>query len=239
MLMAATKNSFQENVWMEHYEDLLQFQKESGIICPGPKDGVPQLYHWCKNQRRFHKNGSLPENRAKLLEHAGFNWFSVNVSFEDRLAQLIEFGEKHGTLHVSQVKYPKGTEEHKLSRWVNEMRRLYNENRLSIERIDKLNKIGFIWNMEDDRFSKNLARLKRYYKEHKDFDVPQSGRYRKLGEWVAQVRCRGLSKPHYIRALNEIGFTWDGKKKRIRTAKSEMRQIDMLSKLKQESHATH
>ena len=237
--MAATNNSFQENVWMKHYEDLLRFQKEYDKLCPGPKDGLPQLYHWCKNQRRFHKNGTLPKNRTLLLEQAGFTWVTSNVTFDERLAQLTAFGEAHGTLHVSQVKYSKNSEEHKLSRWVNEMRRLYNENRLSLDRIEKLNKIGFIWNMEDERFAKNLKKLKRYYSENGNFDVPQTGRYKKLGEWVAQVRCRGLSKPHYIRALNEIQFTWEGKKKRIRNAKNEMRQIDMLNKLRQDNRVAH
>ena len=235
--MAATNKTFQESVWMSHYNDLLMFQKESGKLCPGPKDEVPKLYHWCKNQRRFHKNGSLTEQRKELLDKAGFKWVSTNASFEDRLEQLVQFGKTHGTFHVSQVKFPKNSPEHKLSRWVNEMRRLYNENRLSIDRIDRLNKIGFIWNMEDERFAKNLKRLKRYHKEHQDFDVPQSGRYKKLGEWVAQVRCRGLSKPHYIKALNETGFTWEGKKKRIKKAKSEMKQIDIMNRLRQEHHA--
>ena len=237
--MAATNNLFQEKVWQGHYQDLLKFQQETGKIYPSPQDGNPKLYHWCKNQRRFYKNGNLPERRKLLLEEIGFKWVTTNASFEQRLSQLIEYAKKNGTLHVSQVKHAKNSEEHKLSRWVNEMRRLYNENRLSLDRINKLNKIGFVWNMEDERFSKNLKRLKRYYKEHGDFDVPQSGGYKKLGEWVAQVRCRGLSKRHYIKALDEIGFTWQGKKTRIRKAKNEMIKIDIMSKLRQNKRQLH
>ncbi len=237
--MVATNNLFQEKVWQGHYNDLLQFQQEKGKIYPSPQDGNAKLYHWCKNQRRFFKNGTLPENRRKLLEEIGFKWVTTNVSFDQRLQQLIDYGSINGTLHVSQVKHDKGSEDHKLSRWVNEMRRLYNENRLSLERINKLNKIGFVWNMEDERFSNNLKKLKRYRKEHHDFDVPQSGRYKKLGEWVAQVRCRGLSKSHYIKALNEIGFTWEGKKTRIRKAKNEMKKIDIISKLRQSKRQLH
>ena len=167
-----------------------------------------------------------------MLDKIKFSWVNTNSTFDQRVKQLLAYEKQHGTLHVSQVAYSKDSENHKLSRWVNEMRRLYNENRLSIERINRLNKIGFIWNMEDERFSRNLNKLKRFHKQHGHWDVPQAGRVKKLGEWVAQVRCRGLAKKHYVKALEDAGFTWEGKKIRLRNAKSTMTNIDIHSNLK-------
>lgn len=229
--MAATNRKFQEEIWNGHFNDLIKFQKKSGRPHPGPNDGEMKLYHWCKNQRRFHKSNKLAEHRIEKLDKIDFKWVNINSSFEQRIKQLLQYEKDYGSLHVSQVGYPKDSENHKLSRWVNEMRRLYNENRLTIERINRLNKIGFIWNMEDERFSINLARLKRYNKQSGHWDVPQAGRNKKLGEWVAQVRCRGLAKKHYVKALNDIGFIWEGKKIRIRKAKKTMSKIDMLTNL--------
>jgi len=230
--MAATKRKLQEEIWLGHYNDLLKFQKKTGEPHPGPKDKEVQLYHWCKNQRRFHKTGKLAEHRIALLNKIGFNWVNTNSTFDQRVKELLAYEKEFGSLHVSQVAFPKDSPNHKLSRWVNEMRRLYNENRLPIERINKLNKIGFIWNMEDERFSQNLKKLKRFHKQHGHWDVPQTGRTKKLGEWVAQVRCRGLAKKHYVKALNETGFVWEGKKIRLRKAKSAMKKIDIYSNLK-------
>lgn len=230
--MAATKRKLQEEVWLGHYNDLIKFQKKTGEPHPGPKDSEVKLYHWCKNQRRFYKTRKLAQHRIDLLNKIDFNWVNSNSTFDQRVKELLEFEKEYGTLHVSQVAFPKGSPNHKLSRWVNEMRRLYNENRLAIDRINKLNKIGFIWNMEDERFSQNLKKLKRFYKQHGHWDVPQAGRTKKLGEWVAQVRCRGLAKPHYVKALNESGFVWEGKKIRLRKAKSAMKKIDIYSNLK-------
>jgi len=230
--MAATNKKFQEEIWLGHYNALIKFQKKTGQPHPGPKDGEVKLYHWCKNQRRFHKTGKLAEHRIKLLDKIKFSWVNTNSTFDQRVKQLLAYEKQHGTLHVSQVAYSKDSENHKLSRWVNEMRRLYNENRLSIERINRLNKIGFIWNMEDERFSRNLNKLKRFHKQHGHWDVPQAGRVKKLGEWVAQVRCRGLAKKHYVKALEDAGFTWEGKKIRLRKAKSTMTNIDIHSNLK-------
>ena len=230
--MAAITRKLQEEIWMGHYNDLKVFQKKTNLPHPGPKDEQVKLYHWCKNQRRFKKTGKLPKHREELLDKVGFNWVNTNSTFDQRVKQLLQFEKKHGSLHVSQVAFPNDSEEHKLSRWVNEMRRLYNENRLTIERINALNKVGFIWNMEDERFSENLKKLKRFYKQHGHWDVPQAGRTKKLGEWVAQVRCRGLAKKHYVKALNDNGFVWEGKKIRLRKAKTAMKKIDIYSNLK-------
>jgi hypothetical protein len=230
--MAATKRKLQEEVWLGHYNDLIKFQKKTGEPHPGPKDTEVKLYHWCKNQRRFYKTRKLAQHRIDLLNKIDFNWVNSNSTFDQRVKELLEFENEYDTLHVSQVAFPKDSKNHKLSRWVNEMRRLYNENRLSIDRINKLNKIGFIWNMEDERFSQNLKKLKRFHKQHGHWDVPQAGRTKKLGEWVAQVRCRGLAKKHYVKALNDAGFVWEGKKIRLRKAKSAMKKIDIYSNLK-------
>ncbi len=230
--MAATTRKLQEEIWMGHYNDLKNFQKKTGRPHPGPNDPEVKLYHWCKNQRRFKKTGKLPAHREDLLDKIDFKWVNSNSTFDDRIRQLLEFEKEHGTLHVSQVAFPKDSPNHKLSRWVNEMRRLYNENRLPIDRINALNKIGFIWNMEDERFSQNLKKLRRFHKQHGHWDVPQAGRTKKLGEWVAQIRCRGLAKKHYVKALNDAGFVWEGKKIRLRKAKTAMKNIDIKRNLK-------
>ncbi len=227
----ATNNSFQEKVWLDHYNNLAHFQKSTGREHPKAKDTQTKLYHWCKNQRRFYVKNLMPAHRKELLDKLNFRWNTLHYTFEGRMQQLLAYEKEHGTLHVSQVRYDKSSDIHKLSRWVNEMRRRYNENRISIGRIKKLDKIGFIWNMEDDRFANNLFKLKRYYKQHGNFDAPQTGRNKKLGEWVAQVRCRGLVKRHYIKALDEIGFEWVGKKKRMQRAKSTMSDIDLKNKI--------
>lgn len=227
----ATNKSYQEKVWLKHYTDLLAFQKKTGREYPNASDVDTKLYHWCKNQRRFQNKNLMPHERKELLDKLNFRWNTLHYSFDKRLEQLLAYKKEHGTLHVSQVKFDKSTDIHKLSRWVNEVRRMYNENRLSMERIKQLDSFGFIWNMEDERFASNLSKLKRFYKQNGNFDVPQIGRNKKLGEWVAQIRCRGLAKKHYVDALNEIDFEWLGKKKRLQKAKSTMSDIDLKNKI--------
>ncbi|MCF6361293.1 MAG: helicase associated domain-containing protein [Cyclobacteriaceae bacterium] len=228
---SATNKSYQEKIWHQHYATLIAFQKSTGREYPNASDPEVKLYHWCKNQRRFYTKNQMSQERKGFLDKINFRWNTLHYSFEVRLQQLLAFKKEHGTLHVSQVKYDKTSDVHKLSRWVNEIRRMYNENRISMDRIKQLDKIGFIWNMEDERFASNLFKLKRYHKQNGHFDVPQTGRNKKLGEWIAQVRCRGLAKRHYIKALDDIGFEWLGKKKRLQKAKSTMVNIDLKNKI--------
>ena len=230
--MATSYQDHQDLKWREHYEELMRFQKETGKKYPKPNDKWNSLYNWAKNQRRQYRSGKLKPSRKKLLDSAGFPWRTENMTFDERVQQLVRYKRKNGTLHVSQVAYDKDSELHKLSRWVNEMRRLYNENRLPLDRIQKLNKIGFIWNMEDEHFSQNLIKLKRFWAKYGHFDVPQTGKTKKLGSWVAQIRSRGLVKKHHIEALNEIGFVWEGKYKRRKKARKVMQEVDIKNYLK-------
>ncbi len=236
--MSSTYQDHQDKKWKAHFDELIRYQKGTGEKYPKPNTGWNSLYNWVKNQRRQYRSGVLKPLRSDLLSSIDFPWRTDNMTFEERVKQLLAYKKKHNTLHVSQVAYGKGSENHKLSRWVNEMRRLYNENRLPLDRIQRLNAIGFIWNMEDELFSKNLAKLKRFHKKHGHFDIPQTGKTKKLGSWVAQVRSRGLVKKHHIQALNEIGFIWEGKYKRRNAARKVMQEVDMknyLTKKKKKS----
>jgi len=233
--MGSTYQELQDKKWMKHFDELLKFQKKTGRYYPKPNDDWSSLYNWAKNQRRLFRNGKLKSHRLKKLESVNFPWKTENMSFEDRVRQLQQYKKDHGTLHVSQVAYEKESEMHKLSRWVNEMRRLYNENRLPLDRIQKLNRIGFIWNMEDEQFADNLGKLKRFSRKNGHFDVPQTGRTKKLGSWVAQIRSRGLVKKHHIQALDDIGFIWEGKYKRRQKAREIMQEVDMKKFLRKPS----
>jgi hypothetical protein len=96
--------------------------------------------------------------------------------------------------------------------------------RLTAERMEKLESLGFVWSLRDD-WQKHYMELKAYKEQHGHCNVP--ARYaenRKLGIWVsAQRQQKKLMEsaaaeaqaikstpltPDRINLLNEIGFTW-------------------------------
>ncbi len=193
-----------------------------------------QLFQWVKNIRQFYKRGSIEQRRIDLLDQIKFEWKGGKriFSFDERVIQLLAYKKKKGSMHVPQKTRWVDGEEYSLSRWVNEMRRKYNEDRLPFDYIKKLNKINFIWNMEDVKFERRLNALKRFHKEYNHFDVPQKGRYKKLGNWVASIRSRGIVTDKYKLWLDQIGFVWDGVRARKRLSIEKMVEVDMKTSLK-------
>lgn len=104
-----------------------------------------------------------------------------------------------------------------LGRWIYRQKQLYKKNKLSKNRIDKLNEIGFVW---DDKVCKKkineiVVYLEKYVSTYGNCNVPEryvcSDGY-KLGQWVTQCRVRykkGLLSKQYINLLNDIGMIWN------------------------------
>jgi Helicase associated domain len=99
---------------------------------------------------------------------------------------------------------------------------------LTLERIDKLNEIGFVWNSRTKQWDTTFLLLKNYYIENGHCLVPldYSINNVSLGGWVARQRVEyefftsGKAKtrmtPDRINQLNSINFCWKGKKNHYR-----------------------
>jgi hypothetical protein len=59
--------------WMEHYQTLQTFQKETGH-CNVPEKDDPSFSRWAKRQRSQKKTGSLTHQQEQLLNEIGFEW---------------------------------------------------------------------------------------------------------------------------------------------------------------------
>jgi uncharacterized protein YutD len=213
--------------FMVKYNRLTSYLESNNTEYPNEKSDK-KLFQWVKNLRQCYKRGELEDRRVDLLNKINFDWRGkTQIRFEDRIKHLLEYKRQNGSIHVSQSCRGIDDVEYGLSRWVNEMRRKYNENRLSIEYINRLNKIGFIWNIEDARFEKRVTALKRFYKIQGHFDVPQTGRTQKLGNWVAGIRSRGVVTEKYRLWLDQIGFSWEGVRKRKDRSIQIMIEVDL------------
>lgn len=142
-----------------------------------------------------------------------------NTKFEE----LRAFKEVHGHCEVPQrYKHNKS-----LGKWIGYQRNLYDkkEKRLTKERINALESIGFRWRLAAPRFvpprvswEDRFKELKRYKAQHGDCNVPK--RYPldpSLGMWVDRQRVQyrfyvkgeqsGMTRSRAL-ALKEIGFQW-------------------------------
>jgi Helicase associated domain len=104
------------------------------------------------------KPSTLTPERLDLLSSLGFVWDSHEVNWSEKFDALLAFKRAKGDCNV-----PSNFEDKKLATWVKCQRRqykLYCDKRASsmtAERIDELNKIGFLWEIRIVTARKSLA----------------------------------------------------------------------------------
>ena len=103
-----------------------------------------------------------------------------------------------------------GPENLKLARWVMTQRQMYRKRKLSPDRVQRLEAIGFIWCRQEQAWNEMNRRLVKYKMVHRDCNVPQEWKEDpQLGSWVVRQRYRkkqGLLKDERIRRLEEVGM---------------------------------
>ena len=189
--------------WMINYNKLLHFYKVNKST-KVPKSFDANLTHWC-NMQRMNKD-SLSEIQVKLLNEIDFKWNVLDEEFEDKINELLEYKAEYGDLLVPR-RYPKNP---KLANWVQRIRSPKDKAILSEYKINRLNQIGFVWNVEDYNWNLRFKELSDYYKEinYKGGRVssyPNS----KLRSWIGRQRLsfiEGKLSPERIEKLKSINF---------------------------------
>jgi len=139
--------------WVKQYLQLQKFRAEKGhCLVPTKSHDYPQLGPWVSSQRYQYKKrqrgelSSMTDGRLKALDDLEFVW-SIDVPWEERFEELVSFKNKYGHCKVPR-NYGVNPE---LGRWVHAQRTAYKKFRdnkrckITQERIDKLDALGFIW----------------------------------------------------------------------------------------------
>ena len=85
------------------------------------------------------------------------------------------------------------------------------KNRLSNERIKRLEEIGFIWDLFEYDWEQGFAALKKFMTREAHCRAPIShieGTYR-LGRWIGDQREKKDMSAEHRKRLDAIGFAWD------------------------------
>lgn len=94
---------FHEEKWDQKLTELIEFRAANGhTLVPHTYDPNPQLARWVKRQRRQYKlmqtgkTSTMTPERVAILEEAGFVWDSHEVSWREKVQELVQYREKHG-----------------------------------------------------------------------------------------------------------------------------------------------
>lgn len=191
------------------------------------------LHLWSEKIRQTYKNqqsgvasssASLSPDQIQRLNEVGFIWsMGRSKSFEERVAELKAYKEKHG--HCNIVKQ----DMQKLYAWTQSIRKAYGERlagktpsmELTDDMIAELESIGFEWNLgRANLFAKNLEKLKEFKNQHGDCKVTNTDSSKLLYAWCLKLRkWKDSNDPlerlsaYQIRELDKLGFEWNNTRK--------------------------
>ncbi|MFB7454670.1 Helicase associated domain protein [Streptomyces sp. NPDC056194] len=144
------------------------------------------------------------------------DWVSFNVIDTERQdwargwSKLKAYAEREGHARV-----PYGHKEGStpLGQWVAEQRRAYGAGEMSGQRAKRLEQLGMVWSVADERFQENLAAARVYYEEHWTLCAPRTATAldKPIGQWLSNLRRPGAldGHPEWEAALRDIDEDWN------------------------------
>jgi len=207
----------------------------SSINMSSTNSSSSSLGQWVGTMRSYYQEKQTGKRKSLLsdehicqLNDLGMLWSVVGrkKTWEERFEQLCSYKREFGDTNV-----PKNFRANKkLSSWTGDMRACYRmfqkggkaaTNRITQERVDKLNSIGFNWEQPQPRthWEKKYFELRHYKAEFGNALVPLNyKRNPRLGKWVQQQRneyqllkLRSPSKLKLQQAvrLGRLHFVWN------------------------------
>jgi uncharacterized protein YgiB involved in biofilm formation len=174
------------------------------------------LGSWQSHQRGNFKNGELSLKRIKRLEGIGFKWEirkeQIDENFEKGFQETLLYRNKTGNPNAPEIY--KTAEGFQLGRWQSHHRKNFKKRILSPERIERLEKIGFIWDILEEWFKTGFKETLHYKNNTGNPNAPVTYKTAEgymLGKWQSHQRDyykKGKLSQDRIKRLEEIGFKW-------------------------------
>jgi HKD family nuclease len=194
-----------EQSWNKSFAEFKQYYLKHRTFSVTRKKNK-ELANWVITARHEYHKGLLPDYQVKNMDDLDPNWKLTDKEINEaawlnNLLALQEYKKKNGNCNVPQT-------DEMLGRWVNDQRTDKKREKLSSEKVDLLNSLGFVWNVRSNEFDVKLERLIDYKKKFGNFDVPLKYVDKSLASWVYGLKQRGTT-PENTEKLNALGFDWE------------------------------
>ena len=211
--------------WEMGFQELLAFKAKRGT-CLAPQNHKTSsgfsLGTWVSTQRRANRTGKLSREKFDRLEVVGFVWaaraaqaaYPARISWDEAYRELLAFKAERGTCLVPRDH--KTSSGFSLGRWVDNQRGANRAGKLSPDKFDRLEAVGFVWAAYPARISWDdvYQELLAFKAERGNCLVPQNHKTSSgfsLGWWVSTQRRANragqLSQEKFDR-LEAVGFVW-------------------------------
>lgn len=172
------------------------------------------LGHWVLRHRRLYDRGELdPVRRARLEGVDGWVWDINAEQWESACALLTDFVEREGHARVGKQAVVSGFS---LGSWVANQRTAYKNNRITSERVSRLEQLpGWVWNTQDAAWDENFSALSRFAERIGSVEAPKSWVEdgMRIGWWIGTQRQsfkQGDLAPERAARLSSLpGWSWN------------------------------
>jgi superfamily II DNA or RNA helicase len=184
----------------------------------GSKKRMPKaLRAWAITQRMRHRNAKLSTDRVAKLTSIGFDWNPHASQWQRLYEQLREYHRIHNHCRVP----AEWKENRLLAHWVAVQRARRKAGKLSAERREALDLLGFDWIADQAggearrppsspaSWKQMFSKVKEFWEVNGNFVFPHKSA---LSTWAIDqriLRRRKQLDPVRERALDEIGFDWE------------------------------
>jgi len=226
----------QELKWNQRYNEVKEFQHKYGHTdVPLRHPNHRKLGVWVNNQRLKYKSKTLSMERIAMLQQLNFSWVTSSTEkWYERYEELCKYQRLNGNTLVPTIY----ADNPALGYWVNSQRVQYKKyllwqkehnstsstnakpaySRLTPDRMDALNRIGFQWQVFEDRWNFRYQELCTYKKIYGNCNVPQIyPENQDLANWVVHQRTHyryaihneyTTLTPGRMQKLQDVGFCW-------------------------------
>jgi len=179
---AVRKRAKDHEGWKKNLQELILYKEKHGDclvpMMPGP---YHKLGDWVDRQRQQYRilhegqKSNMTDYRIDALERIGFVWNFYDQRWEVGYDELVRYREKYGNCLVP-LNVP---EFEKLWNWVFKQKRHYSMRKrgesspITDERIERLEKMGFIWDLQEDLWTMRYVELVAYKANNGGTIVPR------------------------------------------------------------------
>jgi superfamily II DNA or RNA helicase len=166
---------------------------------------------WCNRERSASRKSGYPNYRYQALENVDqWTWDHRTAAWKNGFEQLVKFKKDHGHCIVPS-KFKVGN--FGLGQWVVIQRS--NLKTMTAERKQKLDAIGFVWNLSNKAWEEGFSKLLKFKKTEGHCNVPRGTMldHLNLYNWCAvQKRNGNKMVADRKQRLEDIGFIWGATK---------------------------
>ena len=204
----------EESDWEQYYHIAHQYYVEHGNLDIRSNESYRHaaLGSWIQVQKRAYRKGKLSQRQIELLENIKIDWQMRNARlWEQSFHDAQDYYSSHGNLHI-----PSRTP---LGWWLKAQRQSYKCNKLSDDKISRLEAIGMVW-AEPDAWFRGYQAAKSFFELNGHLDIPAdfiTEQGFKLGNWYRNQRealRNGTLSNERLEKLLAIGFQQEPVKQR-------------------------